>query len=159
MLNCAANFKQAQVFFADKINVTHLYYVQAISNNTMNVNKLKQSHMRAMAAAQVDELVRVIDSMIEVANDSGQSNIVYKFPTNLIFDGVTPAESRLLVYSEIVKKYKTPMPSGGKGFTETYFADSPPRICIAWKIGLSQSERDDRYTILNGAKPPDGIKF
>lgn len=125
----------------------------------MNANKLKQSHMRAMAAAQVDETIRVIDSMIEVANDSGQSNIVYKLPTNLVFDGVSPAESRLLVYSEIVKKYKSPIPSGGKGFTDTYYADNPPRICITWKIGLSPNERDDRYAILNSAKPPDGIKF
>ena len=115
--------------------------------------------MRAMAAAQVDETIRVIDSMIEVANDSGQSNIVYKLPTNLMFDGVSPAESRLLVYSEVVKKYKSPIPSGGKGFTDTYYADNPPRICITWKIGLSQNERDDRYAILNSAKPPDGIKF
>ncbi len=115
--------------------------------------------MRAMAAAQVDELIRIIDSMIEVANDAGQSNIVFKFPVNLVFDGVTPVESRLLVYSEVVKKYKSPIPSGGKGFNETYYADNPPRICVSWKIGLSQNERDDRNAILNGAKPPEGIKF
>jgi len=125
----------------------------------MNANKLKQSHMRAMAAAQVDETIRVIDSMIEVANDAGQSNIVYKLPTNLVFDGVNQAESRLLVYSEVVKKYKTPITAGGKGFAETYYSDNPPRICVAWKIGLSQNERDDRNAILNSAKPPDGIKF
>ncbi len=125
----------------------------------MNINRLRQSHMRVMAAAQVEETIRVIDSMIEVANDAGQSNIVYRLPTGLIFEGVSKEESRLLVYSEVVKKYKTPIPAGGKGFTETYYADNPPRICIAWKIGLSQNERDDRNAILNSAKPPDGIKF
>lgn len=115
--------------------------------------------MRAMAAAQVDECVRIIDGMIEAANNAGRSHIVFQLPTNLIFDGVKPQEARLIVYSEIVKKYKTPITAGGKGFGETYFEDDPPRVYICWKTGLTDSEREDREAILNGARIPKNYKF
>jgi len=125
----------------------------------MNANKLKQTHMRTLISAQVEELIRVLDDMIAVANDSGRNNIIYHLPTNLIFDGISPAEARLIVYSELIKKYKTAITAGGKGFPETYFAEDPPRICVCWKIGLSQDEKTDRSAILASAKPPANIRF
>jgi hypothetical protein len=120
----------------------------------MNIQKLSQASSRTLIRAQVEECVKFIDSLIETTHASGNNIINYSLPTNFVFDGYTLADAQLIVYSDLVAKYKTPIESGGKGFSETYYYSSPPRLVIRWKIGLTKSEREDRIAILGSAAPP-----
>jgi hypothetical protein len=123
------------------------YTIDSLSRNADNV----------FVRATVNDLVAAIMDKIIEANDNSGSKIVYELPcTFSMIPNLTRADAQLIVLSDVITIFKTPVAEGGKGFTNTRLICGPgaPKLEITWVNGMSEEERERRKQVLNSARVP-----
>lgn len=112
----------------------------------MYASKLRAKSNTTAIREQVAGVARGIDTAISIAHADGQSSIVVDLPTNVNIGGMTPSESKVVLYSELVKLYSAPEPEG-RGFDVKISVD-PAEIIIKWRSGITDDDFEERNGIL-----------
>lgn len=119
----------------------------------LTIDTLCGNTMRTTLAGIVKLHVETIDSLIQNAYANGINKIVYELPTTFDLGNLDKKQGQILVYSEIICLFRTPVSDGGKGFDNTYIKLNPDStiLIVEWNDIFPQKERDSRNDIIKMA--------
>lgn len=116
---------------------------------TVTINTLYRGSQREIVSQHVADIVRKIDAEILTANSAGKSSVIIELPTMFELHHLSKKDAQTLVYSEVLRVYKSPQPDG-KGFEHTYIDIRAENtyLYIYWHNGMTSEERDERLKII-----------
>lgn len=115
----------------------------------LTVSELFAKSNRRHVDDVVREQIKIIDAKIQTAHSAGFNGIEHELPINFTINNMNKADAQTLVYSEIIKSYKTPEDEGGKGFEHVRIDIGPKSVLyINWLNGMDESEREERQNII-----------
>jgi hypothetical protein len=114
----------------------------------ITVNSLRDVTNGDIIKTIIQDQIKLIDAKIMTAHDAGFNKIEYDLPTNFSINGLEKADMQLIVYSELVKIYGTPVRDGGKGFTIRVEIGTTSKLHISWPCTMQNGEREERRRLL-----------
>ncbi len=118
----------------------------------ITINTLPRTVENGFVKTVINELVMAIMETILEANDNSGNQIVYELPCSFsMIPNLSKADAQLIVWSEVILVFKTPVAEGGKGFTNTrlIYDKGVPRLEIKWSNGMTNEERTRRRQIID----------
>ena len=121
----------------------------------ITIDTLPRTVENGFIKTAINDLVLAIMEMILEANDNSGNHIIYELPCSFsMIPNLTRADAQLIVWSEVINIFRTPVAEGGKGFTDTKLIcdKGVPRLEIKWSNGMTDAERIRRKQIIDSAR-------
>ena len=126
------------------------------------INTLYGSSNREIIRTLVLDQMKIIDTKIQTAHQSGFNRIEHELPTNFAINNMDKADAQIMIYSEIIGMYKKPVEQGGKGFDETFInLGTTTILSMQWLNGMDREERERRKKLIMECNEPhrlDGLR-
>jgi hypothetical protein len=117
----------------------------------LTINTLLKNSNKSITDQIVIDQIRLIDAKISTAHSNGFSRIEHELPVNFIVNNLSPIDSQLLIYSDLLRMYITPIDQGGKGFKSVHIIglEDTPKFCVSWVNGMTEQDRKIRMDLIN----------
>jgi hypothetical protein len=115
----------------------------------LTFSKLNNNKVMAQVRLCVQEQAAIIDGKITTAHSAGYNIVEHDLPTSFNVPSVSMSDAQLLVYSELVRLYAQPEPSG-KGFKDLIIdtAGTRPVMVLRWINHVNEAEMKNRRELL-----------
>lgn len=116
----------------------------------VTIDTLRRNIGAEIVKSIVDTQLEFIDDKIISINDAGGNCCEYDLPTTPTVGSLPLKQAQTLVYSEILRTFRTPVSEGGKGFDRTYLRRIGTRaiLRIEWENVLSDDEYSQRLAYI-----------
>lgn len=126
----------------------------------LTVQNLPQPDKINAVRVAVRAITQTIDREILAAHRQGHDSCKYSLPSDLAISGLDRYGAQLLVYSELLTIYGSPIEDNGKGFdVRIGGTNEQPYFELKWKNGMSAEERDARQKIIDKHRISPVIPF
>lgn len=114
----------------------------------VNADELQSKSTMTNVKRIVNEQIKIIDNAIIDAHNSGFNTLTYNLPTNFDLNNMDKSDAQILIYSDIINTYATPIVKGGRGLTVHIDVGVNPILYIHWINGMSESDRLNRVNLI-----------